>query len=745
MRRRTRMLSGTTAARRASLAVLSMVISVAAWAPVGAHAAPVSDPISAIVVLRGPIVGAHMTAVLEDLLGRVPGVVVEDRFEALPMFVARGDAASLDALRADPRVASVAPNRVHRRSLKDSLGVIKQPQVAAQGFTGTGTSIAVLDSGVDFTHEDLGSCEAAGDPGCRVVFAEDFAPEDFMNDDQLRHGTNVAAIAAAVAPGAGIVALDVFSVDFGADADILEALDWVLVNHETYGIAAANLSLGDDSYYTDACDGRLEAYAVAFEALREVGVVPVVAAGNDAFPRGSFVDGMNSPACVSSAVSVGAVYDADEGRQRWGNECTDESGPGVKVCWSQTSRNLTIYAPGAFIRAGGREMAGTSQATPHVAGAVAVLRSAAPDASADEIVAALRTSPTDVIEPETGRSVPLLDLEAAVRAIGGRPPREVDLSVGVEVVGRDGVVQSGEVTLDVTLTNAGPGPAKRAVAAISLDALKRHSGRTSVRSTATPSSVVTCSEADGQLRCPFGALPPGASRTLRLELLAAPGVSDTLDVTVVASARGTDVAPDNDVTTLSIPIALDCTVLGTPGDDVLQGTAGPDVICGLDGDDILVGLDGDDVLVGGDGLDAADYSAATGPITARLGRGTVGGVGLDSLDSLEGVVGGASDDVLRGGRYGDVLLGGAGDDVLRGGGGDDAIDGGVGDDTVVGDAGDDVLFGGDGNDRIEGSEGTDACSQGKGFGTVVGCEQRARRSAPVTYPVAPEAWIGRRA
>jgi len=101
----------------------------------------------------------------------------------------------------------------------------------------------------------------------------------------------------------------------------------------------------------------------------------------------------------------------------------------------------------------------------------------------------------------------------------------------------------------------------------------------------------------------------------------------------------------------------ECTITGTPDDDVIRGTDGNDVICGLGGDDTIYAGDGDDTVKGGAGND--------------------------------------------------TIYGGDGDDTLGGGSGDDRVDGGSGDDAAHGATGDDILVGGDGNDLTDGGSGED--------------------------------------
>jgi hypothetical protein len=135
------------------------------------------------------------------------------------------------------------------------------------------------------------------------------------------------------------------------------------------------------------------------------------------------------------------------------------------------------------------------------------------------------------------------------------------------------------------------------------------------------------------------------------------------------------------------------TVVGTPGDDVIDLTGNPgQVVFTGSGDDVVVGSDGDDVVCLGDGTDRFE-----------------GNGGDDQAD------GGTGDDALRGGPGNDVLVGGEGNDLLKGQQGDDHVSGGAGDDLVRGGSGDDRLNGGDavtdntesGDDVIRGGRGYD--------------------------------------
>lgn len=120
------------------------------------------------------------------------------------------------------------------------------------------------------------------------------------------------------------------------------------------------------------------------------------------------------------------------------------------------------------------------------------------------------------------------------------------------------------------------------------------------------------------------------------------------------------------------------------------GNDGNNQITGGAGDDVLAGRGGDDVLVGGDGGDTADYSLASGAVSAFL-DGTDTDDGDGGVDALTGI------ENLRGSEFDDTLYGSTGANVL---------DGGAGDDTLVGRGGNDVLRGGDGFDIVDYSDAT---------------------------------------
>lgn len=334
------------------------------------------------------------------------GVHVVRNYDVLPTQVVHVDTlADAQALASHPVVRSVHLVEEAAPTLSESLSLIRQPEAAGSGHVGAGTSVAVLDTGVDYRNAAFGSCRVAGE-SCRVAFARDFAADDRKLDDN-GHGTHVAAIAAAVAPQAKILSLDVFGKKGASDTDILAAVNWVVAHQSEYDIRAMNLSLGvANQHHTSEC--ITSPYAGPFEQAAAVGVLPVVSAGNHAYTNGVYHSGVSYPACTPGAIRVGAVHDSDHGKfavTEKGHQCTDTTtAPDKIACFSQSGSLLNVLAPGARITAAGAEKSGTSQAAPHVAGAAAVLASAYPDASAFDVASSIAYSGPGFTDPREDSS-----------------------------------------------------------------------------------------------------------------------------------------------------------------------------------------------------------------------------------------------------------------------------------------------------------------------------------------------------
>lgn len=343
-------------------------------------------------------------------------------YEHLPMSFKRftSESALKDFL-ANANVKAVYENERMHKVLAQSLPLINQPTVATAGLEGLGTTVAVIDDGIDYTNSAFGGCSAPNAPSttCRVVYTQNFAATSSASN---AHGTNVSAIVLGVAPLTKIAMLNVFdSTDLASVSDITNAINWAIANKATYNIVAINMSLGGDTKFTSVCNSDWSRTPV--NNAKNAGITVVVASGNSAF-----TDGIASPACAANAISVGAVYDSNIGGINWG-VCNDASTATDKVtCFSNSANFLTMLAPGSSIVAGGITQSGTSQASPHVAGAVAVLRSTYPSETLSQTKTRLTSSGVAILDSRNNITKPRLNLLEAARPANDAFANRITLS-----------------------------------------------------------------------------------------------------------------------------------------------------------------------------------------------------------------------------------------------------------------------------------------------------------------------------
>ncbi len=310
------------------------------------------------------------------------------------------------------------------------------PLVGASGTNalvspdGQGFAVAVLDTGVDKAHPFLSGkviAEAcfSGAGSTTSSLCPNHQTQQIGTDagvncalDVCKHGTHVAGIAAGksgsalaargVANNANVIAVQVFtstSTSVGAyNSDIIAGLQHVYSLRTSINIASVNMSLGNLQQSNTNCDTTSPAMKDAIDLLRSANIVTVIASGNS-----GYTNGISFPACISSAVAVGSTSKTD-----------------AIESYSNSAANLKLLAPGGLIQSSVpnalyASLSGTSMATPHVAGALATLRSAYPDANAEQLVTALQQSNTQITDSRNGITKPRLYLPTALTYLKNLP------------------------------------------------------------------------------------------------------------------------------------------------------------------------------------------------------------------------------------------------------------------------------------------------------------------------------------
>ena len=424
------------------------------------------------------------------------------QWDAIPFVALKVTEKALEHLEMNPSVVSIEEDPEYDPFLASTTLHIGADDTWDAGLGGNGQTVVILDTGIDADHPFLGgrviheacwssggdaslcpdgSANQTGSGAADATTAQCWAiVGDTTSTNICAHGSHVAGIAAGrdfaggkgfngIAPEANIIAIQVFhrkddcSVDTGdqpcvkvSGSDLVSALTYVndtLRPH--YGnISSINMSLGGGQY-TGACDGGADEAIIS--TLRSNGIASAIAAGND-----GWTDALASPGCVSSAITVGTVFD--------GNPCSTPDAV------SHNMHSLVdLLAVGKCVDssvpddAWGYDWGGTSMATPQVTGAFAMIKSFAPSMGVDDIEALLESTGvlvTDQRDPcdfsadggrvclSSGITKPRIQLDAAIASI-----TETDLRVFKDCKPDDPMLVGETAICKITVQNLGPDPA----------------------------------------------------------------------------------------------------------------------------------------------------------------------------------------------------------------------------------------------------------------------------------------------
>jgi subtilisin family serine protease len=397
----------------------------------------------AIVVTATPSVVAEIAARTD-----VRTVLPERTIQA-PAPDSAGFSAAASAAAAPAAAAAAAEQNIDH---------VDAPAVWNQGYVGQGIVVASLDTGVDVTHPELAGRWRGGSNSWFDPYGEHpSTPTDISG-----HGTQTMGIivggsaggtAIGVAPDASWIAAKIFN-DRGVATTtaIHQAFQWVLDPDNDPATADAPAIVNnswDDQ--TTSCSAEFQP---DLAALRAAGILPVFAAGNDGPTDGSVLN----PANLAEALSVGGTDDSDV--------IEPSSSRGPSSCGQPVSPNVT--APDTAVRTtdlyGGYVTAtGTSLAAPHVSGALALLLSARPTLTAEQLQTALTVGTVDLgpvgPDPTYGEGridvlnsytslAPVADFSLSVAASSATVAPGGNASYDVSVSAANGF--TGDVSLDLT-------------------------------------------------------------------------------------------------------------------------------------------------------------------------------------------------------------------------------------------------------------------------------------------------------
>ncbi|MEH0825783.1 MULTISPECIES: S8 family peptidase [unclassified Micromonospora] len=526
----------------ATLAMVATAAPAMAAEPVGVireAGGATAVPDSYIVVLKDSAVGRSQVGDnARRLVGRHGGQVARTYTAALRGFEIKVSATAAARIAADPAVAYVEQNHTVTISGTqanppswglDRIDQRNLPLNSSYTYPNTASNVRayIIDTGVLFGHNDFGG---------RAVSGFD-AVDGGSADDCNGHGTHVAGTVGGssygVAKGAQIVGVRVLNCQgSGTNAQVVAGIDWVTAN--AVKPAVANMSLGGSA--NSSID-------TAVTNSINSGITYAVAAGNgDIF--GNRQNACNySPARVGSAITVGATQnnDAAASFSNFGT-CVDILAPGVNITsawYTGTSATNTI--------------SGTSMASPHVAGAAALVLSANPAWSPQQVRDNLVNEATPNVVTNVGTGTPNRLLHVAN---GTTPPPTNDFSVSVSPTSGS-TAPGGSVTATVaTATTNG------SAQSVSLSASGLPAGATA---SFNPSTVT--SGGSSTLTIATSASTPPGTYTVTVTGTAASGTrTATYSLTVTGSggggcsgSNGTDVAiPDTGATVSSSIVISGC-------------------------------------------------------------------------------------------------------------------------------------------------------------------------------------------
>jgi subtilisin family serine protease len=315
--------------------------------------------------------------------------------------------------------------------LQDSAGIVNATnswsiQLSNINITGANETICLIDSGINFSHPDLAGKNKTA---CLIDCYNKNCIENCTAWDDNGHGTHAAGIIAAsggikgISFGANLIGVKVLNSSGGGHAvsgeiDLTNAIDWCIENRNNYNVSVISMSLGTGTLYYNYCDSSFSStWTKAINNATFYNISIIASTGNN----GNYTN-IAAPACIRNATAVGATSKEDAITSYSNrNRLTDLLAPGG-IDSSQTDGINSTSSSGSY-----EGKYGTSMSTPHVAGAVALIREfyrlqSNRILTPNEIQNALNRTGKIIQDSSSGLNFSRIDIYSAISSLDENPP-----------------------------------------------------------------------------------------------------------------------------------------------------------------------------------------------------------------------------------------------------------------------------------------------------------------------------------